>query len=616
MTDERHEAPRRARRSAEADAVDQPAVDDTAADTTRGERFLPEAFSPQTPAPAADADPTPGRASSPSIPEAHAPFMRPGSVPGSASVPPPPPEAVAAHGRRGFSAGADGGVGPAPRRSAASSTTAPDLPGDTPVPGPDFSSPVTPTAIAASQPTAVRPSDVAAGGASAATAATGSATSATDGVDELATRPRRSNPWPMRLLAGVLVLALAAGAFYLVWQRTMKDGQTITVTTSPSTSATPSTPPKVDDQSLMDDQEAGALGGSGWKVVQTLKEVDSSSNFVTCMSVPQGLPNSQATRQRALATSDNSLAALQRIDNYASEDLAKQAYQQRLAKLSACDDIPVLLVNAHQVAGLTDDSFAMTVEEQRKPSVFHTIVLSRTGTVVTMMDASRNNQALGAKQAVEAITPTIKRLCASADGTCPTDITVSDQVVPPTPIQGWLATSDLPRITQGAGIWSAVKPGTVTTRGSQCENLTLASVDGPTAREQRSYILDQDDAAPEGFGVDQVRYQFADEKAAGEFATTLGKSIAECAKRSDTAKISDSKTVTTQGQGGVKVVGQVFLVTQKTSQTESVQFRVGVAQAGNRVTYLVSNTRKNFDFSTDSWASVTARAGQRITQSR
>ena len=247
---------------------------------------------------------------------------------------------------------------------------------------------------------------------------------------------------------------------------------------------------------------------------------------------------------------------------------------------------------------------------------YRTVVISRTGSAVSMIDVAQNETAVDpAKVAGAALEPS-KRLCQSAAGTCPTDLVVRAEVVPPTPIFGWLAQSDIPRITAGQGLWSATEVGQVTTKGSQCENITLASVNGPTSREQRSYLLDQDDRAPEAFGVDQVRFVFPDAAAAQTFATKLGNDIAACGKRSETASVSEDRTLSISGQNRQPVTGRIFLVTQATGANTKVYFRVAVVVSGNRVTYLVSNTRENFDFTTDSWLLLAARAGQRITQSR
>ena len=585
MTDDRPEAPREGEAeeatAPEASTPEPSALDDTAA-------------------PSGDGGPDAGQAG---IPDDHAAFMRPGSTPEQTQ--PPRAASPVAH---------DELDGPAPRRSASSSVTPPR---------PGFLPPAS-GAAGASMAGAVPPParETQTTGQTDAAGTTG-ATGADDReheepVDELSTRKRKGNPWPMRLLATLLALGLAAGAFYLMQQSNRKENQVVKVTQTPSSSPTPKPKPVIDNASLLTTSEAGSnLGGQGWKDEQTLSEVGPNDLSVTCMTITQGLPNSLATRQRVLSSQTQAgTAALQRLDSYTSEDQAKQAYKVRLARLSACDDIPALLHGAHEVNNLADEAFSVTVALQKGDVEYHTVMLSRTGTTVQMLDVSNNGEPIDAADALKATATSAERYCDAAKGTCPADPTARAQVVPATPLYGWLAQSDFPRISKDRGIWSATKPATVAIKGSQCENLTLADATGPTEREQRSYLLDQDEAAPEGFGVDQVRFTFKDEKAAEEFATTLGDNIAGCPKRLETAKLSGDKKLTITGEDRAPVKGRVFLVTQSTSKTTDVQYRVGIAQSGNRVTYLVSNTSKTFDFTDDSWVALTARAGQRITQAK
>ena len=43
-------------------------------------------------------------------------------------------------------------------------------------------------------------------------------------------------------------------------------------------------------------------------------------------------------------------------------------------------------------------------------------------------------------------------------------------------------------------------------------------------------------------------------------------------------------------------------------------FRVAVVTAGNRVSYLLANPSKDFDFTDAEWAAIALRAGQRASQ--
>lgn len=647
MSDDPPENGRRARRAVSDDALDPDVIDDTAGEAPaperRGGRFAapqedpaddvtddladdPEDDPADDPADDPEDDPAPVVAvpppgatpgTGPALPApSHAAFMRPGTA--SPTVPSSqasgtPPEPVRPGGRFSSGPGSDED-GPAPRRSAATSTTPPEAPS---FEAPGFETPGFETPSAAAAAGTGPAQDPPQATAAAATDPTDSSGDGEPPADELTTTAAR-NPWPTRILVGILVLALVAAAAYFTIQQSRKPGVEVTVTQSPSGEATPTGPGAISDASLLVESEAAAaLGGAGWAITETLSEVLPSSAQVTCMTNPEGLPNAQATRQRVLtSTEPSALGALHRLDSYASAEVAAQAYQVRLAKLSACDDVPALLNSAADVEGLADESFSVTIAYQDPTVQYRTVVISRTGSAVSMLDVAQNDEAMDPAKVAAAVVEPSKRLCDSAAGTCPGDLTVRAQVVPPTPIYGWLAQSDIPRITAGQGLWSATQVGQVTTKGSQCENITLASVDGPTAREQRSYLLSQDDRAPEAFGVDQVRFVFPDAAAAKAFADKLDTDIAACTDRTETAEVSEDRTLSITGQNRQVVTGRVFLVTQATGADSKVYYRVAVVVSGERVTYLVSNTRENFDFTTDSWLLLAARSGQRITQSR
>ena len=521
----------------------------------------------------------------------HSPWRRPDPHSTTAAAPSSPAQPIGA----GTDPASGGGL-------AASSTTPPDAP--------SFAAPgVANASAAASDPTPAAPTPAPDPDQDSAEAET---------ADELRTSRKPRNPWPFRVLASVLVLALAAGAFYLVQRSTRGESQKVQVTHTPSRSASPTAEPAVSDAAMVTDAEAAKVLGSKWEVVSTLPEVNPSDETITCQEAPKNLPNSSATRQRALRSNAGAgTAMLQRLDNYPNETAAKDAYVNRMAELAACDDVAALITTAATVNGLADESYSVTVSfKDGDHTLFHTIVISRTGTVVSMVDVGQATEQVPADKAAQLAADSAARYCGPAKGTCPTTLAVRAAVVPPTPEVGWLAQSDLPRISKGAGIWSTTATANVTSKGSQCENLTLADAPGPTERQQRSYILDQDDAAPEGFGVDQVRFIFANDAGAKAFYDKLVKNIRECGKRTETAKVSDDKPLTITGQNRVPVSGQVFKVTQATGESSEVQFRVAVVISTNKVTYLVSNTKKTFDFTVPEWQMVAARAGQRITQTR
>ena len=122
----------------------------------------------------------------------------------------------------------------------------------------------------------------------------------------------------------------------------------------------------------------------------------------------------------------------------------------------------------------------------------------------------------------------------------------------------------------------------MTTKGTQCEGVTLATFSGPTARNQRTYLLYQDSAAPQGFGVDEVNLTFKDSSAASASAKKIGDSISRCSKNLSTAKVSDAKEVKGPGANGKAVSGRTFTITADAGSGKEIRYQVAIASVNNK----------------------------------
>lgn len=440
--------------------------------------------------------------------------------------------------------------------------------------------------------------------------------------DELVAGRRRGIGPGLKLVAAVAAMAVAGGVFYGVREFTRRPAASTTVTASTSASSavpSPSRAPALTSDMLIAPADAtAALGAQGWSSTETLETIPATAPGITCMSNRQGLPNPTITRQRGLvSTSKTKAAILQRSDAYADAKQAQTAYDITYAALAACNDVPAFISSADAISNAADESFSVTVAFQDDPLQYHTVIIARTGVTVTMIDGANDTTKFETQKLLNAVTPTLTRISKASQGTAPSSPSARVTAVPSTPILGWLVESDLPRITAGQGRWNATEPAKVTTQGSGCENLTLSSVAGPTDRKQRSYLLNQDDAAPDQFGIDEVLLSFTDAKAATAFAKKLTDNIDGCAKReSDTAKVSGGTVLFITGQDRAPVDGKVWVVEQATGPDSKVIYRVGVTTAGNRVAYTISKVTPSFDYEGDSWRQLNARAGQRSTHTR
>lgn len=410
----------------------------------------------------------------------------------------------------------------------------------------------------------------------------------------------------------LILVLLAAIAFVTVSRLNHRS------TSGPATSSPPhSTVAPLPSSALMELSEARTLDpGATWKVGTTVSKVDPDSpDNISCVIRGSNHPNPVSTWQRTFTSSAKTTTALlDRVDGYTDEQTAEKAFGAEAASLAACDSVPVHIVSAATFTGLGDQSASVTIAYQGSRTQYRTIVLSRIGREIQAVDAADYGSPVDAQKAGAAMATAAARSCRTADGTCPANVTSKTSVPPPAGDRGWPITSDLPRITPDQGQWSQTQVANVSRQGTQCEGVTLATVSGPTARRQRTYLLGQDSSAPDGFGVDELMFTFGDAKGSAAFTKKIGDNIASCSKSSKTAKISDAKTFTAIGENNTAISGRSFIVTQDTGSSNKAIYQVAVATAGNRTVYLLANVAPSYRFSDPDWQQLAQRAGQRATQ--
>ncbi|WP_394275732.1 hypothetical protein [Luteococcus sp.] len=418
-------------------------------------------------------------------------------------------------------------------------------------------------------------------------------------------RPMAWLPW----LAGALVAALVAFAVV----HSLTDKPVVVITPTPTPSAT--TPPAVTEADLLTAKDAEAITPKqGWTVASTLSRLTPTSPKVICQPNTTGQPNPTITRQRTLTTtSTRGLAALHQVDNFASVADASKAFEARATNLAACDNEPLWIHSNTAVGNAGDAARLVTVARQDDIAEYHTVLLLRTGTTVHALDVTQANQPAPAANVLNSAAAAVNRQCARSTGRCATQPKVAEAIPAATEPMGWLSISDIPRVSPRAGLWTVTDASNVVAPGSECENMTLASVAGPTQREQRTYQMTQDNAAPRTYGMDEVLFTFKDARQAAQFANTLASNLKNCPSRLATAKVSESAQVTSS-VGRKKVAGATLLVQQSLGGTETARFRTGVAVVDNKVIYLVNNPSTSYDLGSAKFQQVTVRAAQRATQ--
>ena len=411
---------------------------------------------------------------------------------------------------------------------------------------------------------------------------------------------RSSRPALIVIAAVAAVVVVVAG---VVWALTLNS-------TAPS--GGPSASGTADAQDpFVTAADLGALGGATW----VDPGVETAGLRPLCLpATGDGLPEAQRSpSNKVTASSSPNDTVVQVIDTYADDATATQAYAARLAQAGACADAVALITGANTITGLADSADLVRLTVQEQTDQFHSLLISRTGRSVSLIDVTTAT-AVTASDLANAAAAALSRGCGGQLGTCPGSISVATSVPPAGNPIGWLVPADLPRITPGAGRWAATEPNTnLNVVGSLCEAINLKTVAGTQSVGQRTLLLADDSSAPQGFGVDQVVYTFAEAKGVSTLASKLDKNMSGCPERAPTASVKEGPAVKGTGANGAKISGSTYLVTQKTG-TNTVVFRVAVMSVDTRLVYLLANPSTSFDFSDSDWAKVALRAGQRASQ--
>ncbi|MDO4783730.1 MAG: hypothetical protein Q3997_01360 [Propionibacteriaceae bacterium] len=403
----------------------------------------------------------------------------------------------------------------------------------------------------------------------------------------------------------LVVLALLLGlAYTLVWGRSQPAEE-------PSVSPLP--PPVTIDDLWQPDELAPAIDGSSWHVSQSLLELSAKSPQVACLTAINNEVKPGTAVQRTLTAAEGGYAALHQIDKYSGEDEAKQGYAARIKMLASCDDTPAYIVGASTVSGIGNEAVQVTIAYEGATPEYHTVLVVRTGSIVSLFDLAHPASLVPAERLVPAAAAALSRTC-DKFGTCPSNPTVTVTVPPAADPPGWLTPADWPRISPGSGKWTAVAPATLKKAATTCENLSLATFEGPIARQVRTFVLTEDPQMPSGFGSDEMLFAFPDDAAAATFAKTLGDNLAACGERTPTATVAEGTPVDAAA-GDVTVTGRTFAITQAIDADTQMLFQVSVVQARQYVVYVVVNTpAAGFKLTPEQQTAVATRAGMRTTQ--
>ncbi|MDO5676291.1 MAG: hypothetical protein Q4G35_02150 [Propionibacteriaceae bacterium] len=421
--------------------------------------------------------------------------------------------------------------------------------------------------------------------------------------------------WGLVALMGALVVGLIA--FFVARGLGSAEPEP-----SESPSSTPSSSPSVapepaEGADLLTAEDLAPIApASEWSVISTTEGAASHTARALCLSTMQQVHNPTHSFQRTLGTSGaDKLAALHRVDVFASSAAAQAVMDVRVQALSNCSEVPARMVRASQIDGLAEDTFQVTLVQEETPAKYHTILLTRDGAAIQLLDVAQDAAAPEPEALAQALVRPQQRIAEVQGSAAPGVPTAVPSLIPAADPAGWLVPIDLPRLNPGVGRWTMGSPQPIDTRGMGCENMELATEAGPTERSRVAYALTQDPKVPERFGIDELLFHFATPEEGAALMNRLAANVISCKERVNTAEVEEVPGVSPLDAEGNKLSGRIFKASQATSDTERVHYQVIVGYSGTTVSYTLITVTPEVQFTPEQLQELATRIVIRASQS-
>jgi hypothetical protein len=444
-----------------------------------------------------------------------------------------------------------------------------------------------------------------------------------DEADEADVRPPLSRRTRLILTIGgvavVVILGLVLG--YVVLnvngRPTTEPSTGVSVDASTGQTTSPSPAALLDDASMINEQTAKQIDPKRtWQVASTQRGLDANSPRAACFASDpvDAQPDPQQIIQRLLSsTGKNAPALLHQAEAYGTPEEAAQAYVAISKALGTCAVVGAWIDSGRTVTGVGDQSAGaiVTVTDAGKQT-YHSMVISRTGRVVDVVDVAQPGSAADIGDTARALGEAVTVQCQTSGGACAEKVSVRSG---PPPLggdePGFLAAGDLPPVGASPTLWvgSTPAPPDPDYIGSSCETTDWSKVDA-TTNKMRAYTLQ---ANPTIFGVDQIVVTMSDEKAASDLVAKVKKDLDSCSERRLTATVSKPDEIKGPGAENNEVQGWAADVSHKTASS-TVKFKVGIVSVGSKVVWTLVNPTDNLDFTDDQWKTIVLRSGQRASQ--
>lgn len=448
-----------------------------------------------------------------------------------------------------------------------------------------------------------------------------------DDQDRRSTGSRAKLALIIGAVAAVVIIGLVVGFTVLGIGQTPSTNRSPTAPTgsqasapsgNPSASPTDGSVELLTDEMLLTPDEAKTLSAKRtWTVAKTQRGPAEDAPVAACFGgdPPEGQPSAQQEVSQVLTGSGNSApVALHQASSYSSPEEATQAFALAAKTLGSCTPAQSYIAEGRTVSGVGDQSVGVIVATVTGSATeSHSVVVSRTGRVVNILDAGKPKTAITVDRVAKTLAAVTATQCTAAGGKCDGTPSVKDG---PPPLggdePGFLSLGDLPPAGNTVSEWTAdaVDQPSSDFAGSSCEGVDWTTVSAES-RASRVYLYPQSGNA--FFGVNEIVLTEKNSQAANKLAAKIKSNLASCKTRKLTATTTTPKQLSGEGAENAPVSGWTVIVTQKSGDGSS-RYRVGVVTTGAKVVYTFLNPTGSYDFSDSQWDAVALRAGVRATQ--
>ena len=421
-----------------------------------------------------------------------------------------------------------------------------------------------------------------------------------DEIDDFETEGRRGLGQRTKLalligaVAAVVVIGLAIG--YAV----LGIGADPATVPSASASVDPNSPPPTDpsssatepagvlltEASMLSPAQARQLDADRtWKIELTQRGASDEAPVAACFGgdAVEGQPVPQQKILQVLSSNGRQpLNALHEATAYNTPEEAVQAFAVASRTLGGCATPGAYISGGRVIRGLGDQSAGVMVKVvDGNNTASHTVVLSRTGRVLNVVDVNSPGRAIKAGVVADAVAAVVAGQCTAAGGTCGGKVSVK---AGPPPLggdePGFLATGDLPPVGGATSPWTAapIELPEDDFAGSGCETVNWATVPAEV-RSARVYLLT--DSGKSYFGLNEIVLTMENEKAAEQLVAKITKDLESCKERKLTATVTKPAKVDSVGARNAEVAGYTSTVEQKAGAVTS-KFRVGIVVHGDQ----------------------------------